>query len=45
MHGFSSPRDSIQFDGLALCLNAFIKATLVVLCRGENGKPFCLAEF
>ena len=29
---------------LALFLVAFTRATLIVLCRGENGKPFCLAE-
>ena len=30
--------------GLALFLVAFTRATLIVLCRGENGKLFCLAE-
>ena len=29
---------------LALFLVAFTRATIVVLCRGENGKPFCLPE-
>ena len=29
---------------LALFLVAFTRATIVVLCRGENGKPFCLRE-
>ena len=29
---------------LALFLVAFKRETLVVLCCGENGTPFCLAE-
>ena len=29
---------------LALFLVAFTRATIVVLCRGENGNPFCLPE-
>ena len=30
---------------LALFLVAFTRATIVVLCRGENGKPFCLPSW
>ena len=39
---FSTQTSSVP--GFFLFLVDFTRATLVVLCHGENGKPFCPAE-